>query len=177
MNYSYNPYQNYGYQPSYQQPQQVVQSQQQYQQQYMPTTSVPFNEVRFATLKEAEAYIVVPNTKVMFMDRDNSVFYIKSADSLGKSTLEGFKYTRLDNSPSESVSLDFDPKDFVKTQDLNKYLTKDDLAGFLTHNDAQNFITRDDLKGIDAKLDKLQKQIVGDMLKGDGKNGKQPNNY
>jgi hypothetical protein len=60
---------------------------------------------------------------------------------------------------------------------LNNYLTKDDLANFLTRNDAQNFITRDDLKGIDAKLDKLQKQIVGDMLKGDGRNGKQPNNY
>jgi hypothetical protein len=26
-------------------------------------------------------------------------------------------------------------------------------------------------------LDKLQKQIVGDMLKGDGRNGKQSNNY
>ena len=177
MNYSYNPYQNYGYQPSYQQPQQVVQNQQQYQQQYMPTTSVPFNEVRFATLKEAEAYIVVPNTKVMFMDRDNSVFYIKSADSLGKSTLEGYKYTPMDNSPTESVSLDFDPKDFVKTDDLKNYLTKQYLDGFVTRNDIKDFITKDDLKGIDARFDKLQKQIVGDMLKGDGKNGKQPNNY
>ena len=174
MNYSYNPYQNYGMyqQPSYQSQQMTQPQMVQNQQQYMPSSSLPFNEVRFATLKEAEAYIVVPNTKVMFMDRDNSVFYIKSADSLGKSTLEGYKYTPMDNSPSESVSLDFDPKDFVKTQDLNNYLTKDDLAGFLTHNDAQNFITRDDLKGIDAKLDKLQKQIVGDMLKGDGRNGK-----
>lgn len=170
MNYSFNPYQNYGYmnQPSYQQPQQVVQN----QQQYIATPSVPFNEVRFATLKEAEAYIVVPNTKVMFMDRDNSVFYIKSADSLGKSTLEGFKYVRLDNSPIESVSREFDPKEYVKTGDLDKYLTKDDLDGFLTRNDAQNFITRDDLRGLNDKLEKLQKQLVGDMLKGDGRNGK-----
>jgi hypothetical protein len=179
MNYSYNPYQNYGMyqQPSYQS-QQMTQPQMVQNQQYMqPTNTSPINDIKFVTADEAKAYIVMPNTKVMLMDRDKSVFYIKSADSLGKSTLEGYKYTPLDNTPSESVSPVLDPKDFVKTQDLDNYLTKDDLANFLTRNDAQNFITRDDFKSIDAKLDKLQKQIVGDMLKGDGRNGKQPNNY
>ena len=168
MNYSYNPYQNYGmYQPSYQ-PQQMAQTQPQTTTQY----DKAIQDVRFVSEQDAHDYILLPNTRVMLIDRDKSVFYIKSADSLGKSTLEGFKYTRLDNSPIESVSPVLDPKDFVKTQDLNKYITKDDLANFLTHNDAQNFITKADLKNIDEKLEKLQKQIVGDMLKGDVRNGK-----
>ena len=177
MNYSYNPYQNYGMyqQPSYQS-QQMTQPQMMPQQQYQQSKyDAPIQDIKFVTADEAKAYIVLPNTKVMLMDRDKSIFYIKSADSLGKSTLEGYKYTPIDNSTSESVSPVLDTKDFVKTQDLDKYLTKDDLANFLTRNDAQNFITRDDFKSIDNKLEKLQKQIVGDMLKGGG-NAKQSSN-
>lgn len=176
MNYPYNYYQNYGaYQPSYQNQQmaqQIMQNQQQTTTQY----DKAIQDVRFVSQQDAHDYILLPNTRVMLIDRDNSVFYIKSADSLGKSTLEGYKYTRIDNSPSESISPVLDPKDFVKTQDLDKYLTKDDLANFLTRTDAQNFITKDDLKSIDSKLEKLQKQIVGDMTKGDFRTGKQLNN-
>ena len=144
MNYNYNPYQNYGmYQPNYQN-----------QQQYIPTTNnSPINDIKFVTADEARAYIVMPNTKVMLMDRDKSVFYIKSADSLGKSTLEEYKYTRLDNSPNDSVSPALDPSNFVKTQELDSF---------------KDFI----IKEVDTKLDKLHKQIVGDMLKGDN-HGKQ----
>lgn len=142
MNYSYNPYQNYGMyqQPSYQS-QQMTQPQVMQNQQYMqPTNNSPINDIKFVTADEAKAYIVMPNTKVMLMDRDKSVFYIKSADSLGKSTLEGYKYTPLDNSPTESVSHVLDGKDFVKTQDLDKYLTKDDVKDFVTREDLKNIL-------------------------------------
>ena len=110
---------------------------------------VPFNDIKFVTADEAKAYIVMPNTKVMLMDRDNSVFYIKSADGLGKSMLEAFKYARLEDNANEPVSSDFDPKE------------------------SKNFVTKDDLKGIDEKLDQLQKQIkINEILKGDDKSGK-----
>ena len=122
------------------------------------TEDVPFNDIKFVTEDEAKAYIVLPNTKVMLMDRDKSIFYIKSADSLGKSTLEGYKYTKLENNSTEPVSHEIDTKEFVKIDDLKPYLTKDDV---------KDFLTKDDLKSIDSKLEKLQKQIVGNMLKGE----------
>lgn len=124
MNYNYNPYQNY-----YQQPQ-MVQPQQ---------TNMPFNDVRFATIEEAKAYIMLPNTKVMFMDRDNSVFYIKSADSLGKSTIEAFKYARTENNPNESVSHEIDTKDFVKIEDLKDY-----LKGFVTRDEFNDIFKKNE---------------------------------
>lgn len=120
MNYNYNPYQNY-----YQQPQQIMQPQQ--------NNTMPFNDVRFATIEEAKAYIMLPNTKVMFMDRDNSVFYIKSADSLGKSTIEAFKFARIENNPIENVS----HENFVKIEDLKDYL--------------KDFVTRDEFNDIFKK--------------------------
>lgn len=124
MNYNYNPYQNY-----YQQPQ-MVQPQ---------NNSMPFNDVRFATIEEAKAYIMLPNTKVMFMDRDNSVFYIKSADSLGKSTIEAFKFARIENNPTESVSHEIDTKDFVKIEDLKDY-----LKGFVTRDEFNDIFKKNE---------------------------------
>ena len=164
MNYNYNPYlnnQNYGMYPqSYQQPitqQQMMQNQTSYQQ---TKYDAPIQDIKFVTADEAKAYIVMPNTKVMLMDRDKSIFYIKSADSLGKSTLEGFKYSRLDESSNESVSPQFDTKDFVRKEDLQSF-----LSGFLTREDVKDFITKDELKGIDNKLENFQKQMLGSMLK------------
>lgn len=138
MNYNYSPYQNYGMyqQPNYQAQQQpIVQTQQ--------TNNSPFNDLRFATIEEAKAYIMLPNTKVMFMDRDNSIFYIKSADTLGKSTLEGYKYTRIENNPTESVSHEIDTKNFVKMEDLKDFITKEDLKNFITRDELNNLFRRD----------------------------------
>ena len=78
MNYNYNPYQNYGMYPNYQQQmaqQQVVQNQQYQQTKY----DAPIQDIKFVTADEAKAYIVMPNTKVMLMDRDKSIFYPKVA--------------------------------------------------------------------------------------------------
>lgn len=168
MNYSYNPYQNYGMYPNYQQSinqQQAVQNQQ-YQQYQQTQYDVPIQDIKFVTADEAKAYIVMPNTKVMLMDRDKSIFYIKSADSLGKSTLEGYKYTKLEDNSSESVSPQIDTKDFVRKEDLQSF-----LSDFLTKDDVKDFITKDELKGIDNKFETFQKQMLGNMLKGGNANG------
>lgn len=160
--------QSYGNYQTAQMPQRQIQPQQP-----MGTQDVPFNDIKFVTEAEARAFIVMPNTKVMLMDRDKSVFYIKSADSLGKSTLEGFKYVKMEESLSQEEKAEFDPKEFVRVSDLQDILRKDDLKGFLTAEDTKNFLTKDDLKGIDTKLDYLQKQIkINEILNGDDKVGK-----
>lgn len=193
MAYNYlNPYftpnQNYGiYQPQYQpimpnvmaqpnimqnQQQQNQQSQQQ-QPQQQTQYDRPIQDVRFVESgKDAEDYILLPNMRVMLIDRNNSMFYIKSADSLGITTNEAYKFSKLNNKSSDNVSREIDTKNFVKTQDLKGYITREDLANFITKDDLKDFITKDDLKTIDNKVDRLQKQIINDMLRGDKENGK-----
>lgn len=109
----------------------------------------PFNDVRFVTKEEAMGFIMFPNTKVMLIDRDNSVFYIKSADSIGKSTIEAYKFVRAEDNPTEVASPQIDTKDFVKMADLK---------GFITREEMSNFITREEL---------------GNLLKGGSENGRQ----
>ena len=157
-NQMYSSYpQNYA---NYQQ--QMMQRQMQQPQTYMPQ-DVPFNDIKFVTADEARAYIVMPNTKVMLMDRDKSIFYIKSADAMGKSTLEGFKYSKIDENSTETQTIEFDTKEFVKM---------DDLKDFITKNDISNFITKDELKEIDTKLENIQKRIkINEILKGDETSG------
>lgn len=129
-----NPNQYYGYQPM-----QMTQRQTPVQ----PQEEKLFTDVRFVTEEEAKGYIMFPNTKVMLVDRDKSIFYIKSADSIGKTTLEGYKYTKLEENSTEPVSCVLDSKEYVKTSDLENY-----LSNFLTRNDIKDFITKEDLKNI-----------------------------
>ena len=109
---------------------------------------MPFNDIKFVTEDEAKGYILFPNTRVMLLDRDKSVFYIKTADSLGKSALEGYKYTKIEDKSSDNVSREIDTKDFVKTQDLKGYITREDLANFITKDDMKNFITKEEFDNV-----------------------------
>ena len=176
MNYNnYNPYMaNTQYYNPYgqtyqtmQMPQRQIQSQQP-----MQTEDVPFNEIKFVTEDEAKAYIVMPNTKVMLMDRDKSVFYIKSADSLGKSTLEGFKYEKLNNNSNQDTNGSQMAEIYVKNEDLKAFATKDELKGFVRPEDLNKFSTKDDIQQLNDKIEKFQKDMVEKLLRGNSQNGK-----
>lgn len=142
-NGTYIPNYNYNQQIPMQRPMQMQTTPQQ-----QTTEDVPFNDIKFVTEDEAKGYILFPNTRVMLLDRDKSVFYIKTADSLGKSTLEGYKYTKLEDKSSDNVSREIDTKDFVKTQDLKGYITREDLANFITKDDMKNFITKEEFDNV-----------------------------
>ena len=143
----YNPnymqgYQAYQQQPLRQQPAQPVQNQ-----------DVPFSEVRYGTLDEAKAYIVMPTKSVMIINRGAGEFYIKTANSMGEPTLETFKYASLDGSLDEKSD---EPKvEYVKLDDLKDYIKSEQLEKY-------------DAKFIDMenKFDKILRLIGG---KGDGK--------
>ena len=82
-NYGYpqnfgNPY-NRGFgmpnymQPTYnQQPQQMVQQQMQQPMQY----DVPIQDIRFVTSEEAKAFIVIPNTKALLIDKNSGIAHL-----------------------------------------------------------------------------------------------------
>ncbi len=140
---------------SYQQPQ--MQPRQQMPMEQTHNQDVPFSDVRYGTLDEAKGYIVAPNRAIMFIDQDKSQFYIKRADSMGKPYLETYKYSSMDNLPSESKTPDSTPDFAVKPEQLKDFLTKKDIEGF---------ITQKDLAEIYTKLDQLQKKIkINEMIK------------
>ena len=161
----------YGNNNAYMQAQQPV-AQQQVQQPMQPTYvqpqqqmvyEMPIQAVKFVTEDEAKAYIVMPNQRVLLIDRVNGVAYDKSADSLGQSKSKMYHFT--------------DPEKMIEAQpiptiDLDKYATKDDL---------DIFVKADDLSALESKImaqmEDLKKSVIEKYLKhekrqGDVANGK-----
>lgn len=129
------PYQNYGYQPTYQQPNymqrgyapqpsQMPQNQQQAfaPMQTPPPMETPIQDIKFVNRAQAEAYIVFPNTKVMLIDNENGMAYIKTADGMGQTQTDYFRFDKVnaDGSPVKPQEpipqVDF--KEFVKIDEF-----------------------------------------------------------
>lgn len=150
MNYSYNSFQNpylRNYQaPNYNQPQFQMQQQQmaQAQPQQMPINQpvqqpmaqsvqqpmpyeIPIQYVGSATLKEAEAYILMPNSKAIFIDKANGMVYEKICANSGQSSINYFKQIvgQEEAKPIETPT----PAPIINTADFVK---KSDLNGFIT---------------------------------------------
>ena len=165
MNYNSGIYGSYlgssglygSYQPIYQPNQfqgsqgQINSSQGQYAQQN--TNDMPIQGVKFVTGDEAKGFMVLPNTRVMLMDRNNSIFYIKSANSLGESNLEAFEFKKIDTSKPSTVEIakkeNIDLEQFVKKDQLGNLVTTDKLEGEIK-------TVKDELS---KKIDELKKSI------------------
>lgn len=166
---SYAPYGYVGNSYTAQQPQRPMVAPQQNQ--------APFSEVRYGTLDEAKAHIVMPATSVMFINRNLGEMYIKSANNMGEPLLELFKFSKIEETNGEQSTIKLDTKDFVKVQDLEGLATKDDLKAFLRAENTSNFVTREDVKVLSDKIENLQKQLqkqaqINAILKGDDQVGK-----
>lgn len=157
--YGYPQYNSMSYQ-QYQQPmaqQQIMSNQQQ-------NNEIPFSEMHFGTIKEAEAYIVAPMKSAVFYNRGLGEIYIKSADAMGNPYLETFKKVGVENNTTKAETSEFDPKMFVKSEDLKNFITKDDLNDFLTTNDFDQIM---------QEIDRLKKRIqINEIEKKGNANGK-----
>lgn len=123
-----NPYNRpygtpYGYgmpqysQPNYSQPQSVMtQTQPQQPVQQMPY-EIPIQDVRFVTSEEAKAYIVMPNSKALLIDKSGTA-YLKTADNMGQSQTQYFRFEPInaDGTPikPQEVKPGFDAEEFGK---------------------------------------------------------------
>lgn len=114
---NYSPY----YQPSY-----MSYQQPQMQTQQVQSQGVPFNDVRYGTIDEAKAHIVMPGGSVMFIDRNLGEFYVKSANQMGEPSLEEFSFTKKTIEKKEIV----EKEEFVKFDDIKDFVTKKDFNGF-----------------------------------------------
>ena len=155
-------YQNYGYQPNYQQtnymqrayppqPSQMPQNQQQVFTpiQTPPPTETPIQDIKFVNRAQAEAYIVFPNTKVMLIDTENRMAHIKTADGMGQTQTEYFRF--------ESVNADGSP---IKPQEptpqvnFDEFIKKEDLEKL-------GFVTVAQYNELAQKLEQIQKRLEG----------------
>lgn len=176
---SYNNFNNNGYMPNqyntysqYQSPYPTYQTQPYMQQNILrqqptqqTTNSIPFTDIKFVNKKEAEGFSPFPNTSNLLIDRNNKMFYIKSANNLGESTTYTYKYEEIN--PDAEITKENEKPNI----DLSMFIKKEDLQLFATKKDLSNFTTKDDLKGLKEKIDKLHKLVKSEILEGD-ENGK-----
>ena len=149
---SYGGYNNYA--PQQQSPS-MPQNQPQAQQQY----ELPIQDIRFVTAEEAKAFIVMPNSRVLLIDRSGTA-YLKTADNMGQSQTQCFRFEAInaDGTPikKQEQQPQNDFKDFVKLSDLN-------TLGFATMEDVKKFgfVTKEQFEAINQKIEAIQKTIVG----------------
>lgn len=138
-----NPY-NRSYQQYY--PQYPQYQQPAYQPMQAPMEQ-KFQDIKFLNAEQIKAYIVLPNTKEMLIDKENSMAYIVSADNMGNSTIKKYSFVDL-NEEEKQTKLDM--SDYVKTSDLDKFVQKADL---------QTLLPIDSIKSLENKLQVLESQL------------------
>jgi hypothetical protein len=161
-------YQGYSYQPNYSnpnymqrayntQPQQMAQPQPQVQPQIqmpmpqqMPPMEMPIQDIKYVNKAQAEAYIVFPNTKVMLIDRDSGIAYVKSADGMGQLVQNDyfrFEKVNADGSPIK-------PQEPTPQVDFDKFVKIDQIKDM-------GFVTVAQYNELAQKMEQIQKRLEG----------------
>ena len=157
-------YQGYGYPQNYAtpnymqrqyapQPQQMMQPKMAMQTQVpMPNQipiEIPIQDIKFVNKAQADAYIVFPNTKVMLIDRDGGFVYVKTADGMGQTQTDYFRFDRVnaDGTPIKA-------QEPIPQVNFEEFIKKDDLEKF-------GFVTVSQYNELAQKLEQIQKQIAG----------------
>ena len=117
--------------------------------QQMPPMEMPIQDIKYVNKAQAEAYIVFPNTKVMLIDKESGIVYLKTADGMGQSKTDYFRFEPInaDGSPIKPQEpipqVNFD--DFVKKEQLDKL----------------GFVNIEQFNALAQKLEQIQKQLAG----------------
>lgn len=111
---------------------QFTQSQPQQPAQPVPNGSqqgFPIKDIRFVTSDEAKAFIVMPNSNALLLDTVNGMAYLKSADSVGQSVTECYRFTKIE--PNEATAKL--PKEKKPEVDFSQFITKQDISDLMAH--------------------------------------------
>lgn len=135
--YSNYPYSNYGM-PNYSQRpytpqvQQAMQNTQQIPMQPQPQMQyeIPIQDIRFVTSEEAKAYIVMPNSKALLIDKNSGVAHLKVADNMGQSQTQYFRFEPINadgtpikpQEPTPQIDLEAFGKRFVTIEQYEDLL-------------------------------------------------------
>ena len=75
-------------------------------QQMMPPQEPPISEIRFLTADEMKAFIVMPNTRALLIDRQSGIACIKSANAMGQSEIKTYSFKEFDEAQREAPKKD-----------------------------------------------------------------------
>jgi hypothetical protein len=110
---------------------------------------MPIQDIKFVNKAQAEAYIVFPNTKVMLIDTESGIAHIKTADNMGQSKTEYFRFEPInaDGSPIK-------PQEPIPQVNFDEFIKKQDLENF-------GFVTVSQYNELAQKLEQIQKRLEG----------------
>lgn len=152
-------------QRNYMQPQQpMIQNQQPMQQfqqqpmQYQP----PIQTVQFTTDKEAEAFIVMPNTSALLIDKNSSIAHWKTADGMGQSVAKHYKFYEVDEN-GEPIK----KEEVVSSIDLSNLVSKDELKRFVPIDRYNEFVQS--YMNLSKDFEALKKQLFNATNNGNAK--------
>lgn len=154
----YSPYgaNNYMQRPYAPQPQQMTQPQPQPQPpmqmpmaQQMQPMEMPIQDIKYVNRAQAEAYIVFPNTKVMLIDKESGIVYMKTADGMGQTQTDYFRFEKVnaDGSPIK-------PQEPIPQINFDEFIKKEDLEKF-------GFVTVAQYNELAQKMEQIQKRLEG----------------
>lgn len=117
--------------------------------QQMPPMEMPIQDIKYVNRAQAEAYIVFPNTKVMLIDKESGLVYVKTADGMGQTQTDYFRFDRVnaDGSPIK-------PQEPAPKVNFDDFIKREDLANL-------GFVTIDQYNALAEKLSQIQKRLEG----------------
>ena len=68
----------------------------------MPQTNV--NWIRVNGIESAKSQVVPPNSTMWFMNTNEPIFYVKTADNLGVSTIKAYRFEEITSDTKETRS-------------------------------------------------------------------------
>jgi hypothetical protein len=89
--------------------------------QNQPQMDMPVQDIRFVTSEEAKAFIVMPNTRVLLIDRNGGVAHLKTADSMGQSATQMYRF--------EPITQDGGATPAQPKIDLGAYIKREEIDG------------------------------------------------
>lgn len=136
------------------------------QQQIQSLVEIPIVDIKFVlSKKEVEEFILFPNTSVLFIDKTNSLSYLKISNANGQSTIRQFSFVELSqegkplNAPTTPETIN--NEEFIKKSEIS------DL-GFITmaqYKEEYNKL----VNGFNSKLKELQ-NAIGEVTNGKSNN-------
>lgn len=106
---------------------------------------------------EARESFVLSNNTVLIIQRDMSKLYIKSADNIGRTTLDSFEIKKTSQNADNVPKID--PQCDSKI-DTSKFITRDEVLNLIPNND--DFVTRSELDEILSAKKKTSKSTKED---------------
>ena len=122
----------------------------------------PIQDIRFVTSEEAKAFIVMPNSKALLIDKNGGVAHLKTADNMGQSVTQYFKFEQVnaDGSPIK-------PQEPTPKVDYGNFVTKDQLNGLPTAEQYKELVAQ--YASLLDQVNTMKKIIAGG--KPNGNNG------